>query len=149
MVAIKIVIIILFSVLYGIALASKIFTKNETKYKKLSDFADLVFSSACLTSIDFMSHILDINEYIKFLCIAIAFIVIPVVAPTNIPFFQPKKSTSIMLKTLLTDNPNTFNPFIEYIAIDKSKLAPITSSTVKACFIPYSFITVIEFTNIL
>ena len=80
MVAIKIVIIILFSVLYGIALASKIFTKNETKYKKLSDFADLVFGSACLTSIDFMSHILDISEYIKFLCIVIAFIVIPVVA---------------------------------------------------------------------
>lgn len=63
-------------------------------------------------------------------------IVIPPVAPTNIPCFQPKNNTNIILKILLIDNPKTFNPFNEYTAIDTRRLAPITSSIVNACFIP-------------
>ena len=64
-------------------------------------------------------------------------IVIPAVPPTNIPFFQPRNNTSIMLNIFVIESPNMYNLLKAHKAIDIAKLAPITSSIEKAFFIPY------------
>ena len=76
-------------------------------------------------------------------------IVIPEVAPTNIPFFQPKINTSNILNMFFTLYPNTAVSPNAINAMAKSKLVPITSSMENTFFIPTSLITVIEFENIL
>ena len=76
-------------------------------------------------------------------------IVIPAVPPTNIPFFQPNINTSNIHNIFLIEKPKIDKFPNAQKAIDSNKLAPITSSTVKTFFKPASFITIIEFTNIL
>ena len=76
-------------------------------------------------------------------------IVTPAVVPTNTPFFQPSINTIKILNIFLIDNPNIpMSPSAD-IAIDISKLAPITSSIENALFSVISCITINEFTNIL
>ena len=76
-------------------------------------------------------------------------IVIPAVPPTNIPFFHPKNSTSIMLNMFVIESPNICNLLKAHKAIEIIKLAPITSSIENAFFIPYCSIVINEFANIL
>lgn len=76
-------------------------------------------------------------------------IVTPDVAPTNIPFFHPSINTINMLSIVLISNPNMLMLLKLEADIASNILAPITSSIEKAFFILNSFITIIEFTNIL
>ena len=76
-------------------------------------------------------------------------IVIPPVAPTSNPFFQPNTKTINILNIFFIENPNIFKFPNTLIAIARSKLVPITSSIVKALLVPKSIINVIELTKIL
>ncbi len=62
-------------------------------------------------------------------------IVIPPVAPTNIPFFQANINTIKILKNIFFMlKPNILKSPTAHTAIARSKLVPITSSIVKAFF---------------
>ena len=76
-------------------------------------------------------------------------IVIPAVAPTNIPFFQPIINTIKMHKIFLIEYPNTLISPIAHTLIATNKLAPIISSIEYALFSPRFVNTGILFTNIL
>ena len=75
--------------------------------------------------------------------------VIPVVAPTKIPFFHPNTSTIKILNMVFNSNPKIANSrkLVAQIAI--KILAPITSSIANAFLCPNSLITINEFANIL
>jgi len=76
-------------------------------------------------------------------------IVIPEVAPTSIPFFQPNISTNNILNMFFKLYPNIVVSPNVVNAMAKSKLVPITSSIENTFFTPACLITVIEFENIL
>ena len=76
-------------------------------------------------------------------------IVIPPVAPTSIPFFHPNTSTINILSMFFIEKPKISSASKAVTVIANNKLVPITSSIVKALFVPKSMISVIELANIL
>ncbi len=82
MLALKTVIVILVSVLYGGALATKTVIRNSSKHQKISEVTDLVFAFACLTSIYFMCDGFGLSRYIEYLCCAVVLlfvIIVPII----------------------------------------------------------------------
>ena len=80
MISLKEVIVILLSILYGIALASATTLEFDSKHKKLYRFSNLIFTLACLTSLSFMSAVFEIKKSIEYVCY-VNILVIILIAP--------------------------------------------------------------------
>lgn len=76
MISLRDAIVIISSILYGVALASGSAVKVDTKHKKLSEISYLILTMACITSISFMSTVFEVNKYVEYLCFVIMLVIV-------------------------------------------------------------------------
>ena len=89
MIIFKHILLIVFSVLYGIALT--FVQEIEVVGKKsIKDTVEVILAAACLTSIDFMSDVFEIKHYVDLLCYLIILIII-IVGPICIKKQKKRK----------------------------------------------------------
>ena len=90
MISLRYTIVILLSIIYGIALTSK----NNSKCSKLSELSNLIFAFSCITSISFMSAVFEINRRIENLCYVIMLVLVlgvPIITKFIITKFLNKR----------------------------------------------------------